>query len=307
MATSGRTALTAAAAAASVAAAAAVWGIGIERHLYTLRTHVMRVLEPGARPLRVLHVSDPHLAPWQRRRSEWIARLATLRPDLVINTGDNLGHPDALGAVRDAFSPFAGTPGVFVHGSNDLWAPKPRNPFTYFTGPSKHRPTADRLDTAALDAFLSDELGWKGLDNTAAVLDVAGSPVRFVGTNDAHHQLDDLDAAGTALAGLPDAALTLGVTHAPYRRVLDAFVDGGADALFAGHTHGGQVRVPFYGSLVSNCDLPNWQSRGLSTWSHGGRIVPLHVSAGLGHSIYSPVRFACRPEASLITLAPRPA
>jgi len=300
-------ALTAVAAVASAAAATAVWGIAVERYLFTLRTHVVRVLEPGASPIRVLHVSDAHLAPWQRRRREWIAKLAALRPDLVINTGDNLGHPDGIPAVREAFAPFAGVPGVFVHGSNDLWAPKPRNPFTYFSGPTTHRPTTQPLDTEALDAFFADDLGWVGLDNTAAVLDVAGSAIRFVGTNDAHHHLDDLGAASAALGGLPDAPLTLGVTHAPYRRVLGAFVDDGADALFAGHTHGGQVRVPGYGALVSNCDLPTWQTRGLSTWSRDGRIVPLHVSAGLGHSIYAPVRFACRPEASLVTLAARPA
>ncbi|MGO1628758.1 metallophosphoesterase [Microbacterium sp.] len=303
----GRTALTAFTAVATTAAAAAVWGIGIERHLYTLKSHVVRVLEPGSRPIRVLHVSDAHLAPWQRRRREWIARLAGLRPDLVVNTGDNLGHPDGLEAVREAFAPFAGTPGVFVHGSNDLWAPTPRNPLKYLAGPSNHRVHANPLDTAALDAFLSDEVGWTALDNTATTIEAAGSPIRFVGTNDAHHDLDDTGAARDALATLPAAPLTLGVTHAPYQRVLDDFVDAGVDALFAGHTHGGQVRVPFYGALVANCDLPAEQTRGLSTWAHAGRAVPLNVSAGLGHSIYAPVRFACRPEASLITLAPRPA
>ncbi len=305
MTASRRGALTALAATASVGAAAAVWGIGIERHLYALRTHVVRILEPGSRPIRILHVSDPHLAPWQRGRREWIARLAALRPDLVINTGDNLGHRDALGAVRAAFAPFAGIPGVFVHGSNDIWEPKPRNPLRYLAGPSTRRLKPATLDTEGLDRILTDEVGWHGLDNTAATLDVAGTAIRLFGTNDPHHDLDDLEATRNALAAAPAAPLTLGVTHAPYRRVLDAFVDDGADAIFAGHTHGGQVRVPFVGALVANCDLPVGQTRGLSRWEHGGRTVPLHVSAGLGHSIYAPVRFACRPEASLVTLAPR--
>ncbi|MBN9190379.1 MAG: metallophosphoesterase, partial [Microbacterium sp.] len=94
--------------------------------------------------------------------------------------------------------------------------------------------------------------------------------------------------------------------HAPYRRVLDAFVDDGADMIFGGHTHGGQVRVPFSpNAIVANCDIPLDQARGLSEWTHDGRTVPLNVSAGIGHSIYAPVRFGCRPEASLITLLPR--
>lgn len=305
MATTARAALAAVGALAAAGAAATAWGVGVERHLYTLRTRVIRVLPPGSRPFRVLHVSDAHLAPWQRHRREWISRLAALRPDLVINTGDNLGHPDGLSSVREAFRPFAGTPGVFVHGSNDLWAPSPRNPFRYLWAPSTARSTPERLDTEGMDAFLSGELGWHALDNAATTVEIAGSPVRLVGTNDAHHGLDDLDAASAALSTQPEAPLTLGVTHAPYTRVLDALVASGADMLFAGHTHGGQVRVPGVGALVSNCDLPNGQARGLSSWARDGRSVPLHVSAGLGHSIYAPVRFACRPEASLLTLAPR--
>lgn len=286
-------------------ASAAVWGIGIERYLFTVRHRTARILPAGAEPIRILHISDMHLAPWQRRKREWVSRLASLRPDLVIDTGDNFGHPDALPAIRRALGSFEGTPGVHVHGSNDIWAPKPRNPFRYFLGPSKKEPHVPRLDTDALDEFLSGGLGWSALNNRSAALDVRGHRIRFIGTNDPHHRYDDWDALDESLIGASPADLTIGVTHAPYRRVLDGFVDRGADAIFAGHTHGGQVRLPGFGALVANCDLPLSQTRGLSTWHRSGRSVPLNVSAGLGHSIYAPVRFACRPEVSLITLAGR--
>ena len=88
-------------------------------------------------------------------------------------------------------------------------------------------------------------------------------------------------------------------------RVLDAFTDRGADVILAGHTHGGQVCVPGYGALVTNCDIPRKQVKGVSAWTHGGRTAVLAVSAGLGTSIYAPVRFACRPEVSLLTLTAR--
>lgn len=301
-----KTALTALGAAGAVGAAAAVWGVGIERYLFTVRYAALRILPPAASSMRVLHVSDAHMAPWQRRKQRWIAGLADLQPDLVVNTGDNLGHVDGLDGLRAAFAPFAGIPGVYVRGSNDSHAPSPRNPFRYFTGPSQRKRNAQRLDVAALDGYLADELGWTDIDNAAATLHVGDLRVRAVGVDDAHRDWDDLPAASRALRASETGDITFGVTHAPYRRILDAFTDLGADLLLAGHTHGGQVRIP--GSreaLVANCDIPLDQARGLSTWTSHGRTVPLNVSAGIGHSIYAPVRFACRPEVTLLTLLPR--
>jgi predicted MPP superfamily phosphohydrolase len=292
----------------AVGAAAAVWGIGIERYLFTVRFHELAVLPPGSTAIRVLHLSDAHMAPWQRRKQEWIAALAELQPDLIVNTGDNLGHVDGLRGLRAAFGPLRGIPGFFVHGSNDHAAPSPRNPFKYFTGPSKVKHTSEPLDTQALDDYLSDELGWIDLNNTVGSVDAAGLRIDAFGVSDAHRSWDRLEVLPDLVAGQRangTADLTIGVTHAPYRRVLDDFVELGADAIFGGHTHGGQVRVPGFGALVANCDIPLKQARGLSEWRLGDRVVPLNVSAGLGHSIYAPVRFACRPEASLLTLTPR--
>ena len=79
----------------------------------------------------------------------------------------------------------------------------------------------------------------------------------------------------------------------------------GADIMFAGHTHGGQVCIPGFGAMTTNCDLPVKHAKGLSSWKFGGRHSVLNVVAGLGHSIYAPVRFACRPEVRLLTLLPR--
>ncbi len=133
---------------------------------------------------------------------------------------------------------------------------------------------------------------------------MAGRTIAAFGVSDAHRHWDRLEVLPPLVADLkaqsPD--LTIGVSHAPYRRVLDSFTGLGADMIFAGHTHGGQVRMPGFGALVANCDIPLDQARGLSTWRKEGRSVPLNVSAGVGHSIYAPVRFACRPEVSLITL-----
>ena len=74
--------------------------------------------------------------------------------------------------------------------------------------------------------------------------------------------------------------------------------------MLAGHTHGGQVRVPFGPAIVTNCGIDVRRARWLHQWD--SRMY-FHVCAGLGTNPFLPVRFACRPEASLLTLVPRAA
>ena len=114
------------------------------------------------------------------------------------------------------------------------------------------------------------------------------------------------------MAGPADPAtdVRLGVTHAPYLRVLDQFAADGYDAIIAGHTHGGQVCLPGGRALTTNCDLEPARARGLHR--HPADSEPgdegsawLHVSAGLGTNPYVRIRVACRPEATLMTLVPR--
>lgn len=301
----------AAAASFGSAAAAAVYGIALERRAFRVRREVVPVLSPGADPIRVLHLSDLHLAPWQRDKVQWVRSLAALNPHLVVNTGDNLGHPDALPALAEALSVFDSVPGAFVHGSNDYFAPSFKNPFSYLSGPSKgETTTAERLDTDALEVLLRDRLGWIDLNNKVGQLTINGSILDFMGTNDAHRgwdRLDRLPALVDALRELDDddtddPAVMIGVTHAPYQRVLNAFTTQNTDVIFAGHTHGGQVCVPGFGALVTNCDLPRDRARSLSVWHHAHKASYLNVSAGIGTSIYAPIRFACPPEAVLVTL-----
>ncbi|MFC9919849.1 metallophosphoesterase [Agromyces binzhouensis] len=305
-------------------AAAFAWGTLVERRRFTLRRVEVPVLPAGSEPIRVLHVSDLHMAPWQRDKQAWIASLADLRPDLVIDTGDNLGHRRGLDGVRRAFEPFRGVPGVFVNGSNDYFGPVVKNPLSYFGGPSGMVTRAERLDIGELHAFFG-ELGWVDLDNAATSMEIRGTHLEFFGVDDPHRGFDRLDVVAAAIDDLraddafgdddwPDRgsgtrvrpAVTIGVTHAPYRRVLNSFVNHGAQLLVAGHTHGGQVCVPGFGALVTNCDLPRSQASGLSIWRHGLRSAFLNVSAGLGTSITAPVRFACPPEATLMTLVASP-
>lgn len=275
-----------------------------EVRAFTLRRVHVPVLPAGARPIRVLHISDLHMTPYQQAKQRWVSRLAGLEPDLVINTGDNLASYDAVPYVTTSLGRLLDVPGVFVWGSNDYFGPKFKNPLRYLKR-QQHtpRPAGKMLPWDELQKAYQDA-GWVELTDSRARLNIAGCEIEFRGTNDGHLELDQYDkVAGPAD---PAADVSFGVTHSPYRRLLDAMTEDGMDLIIAGHTHGGQVCVPGYGALVSNCDLDPAKAKGLSTYQSGGKRSFLHVSAGVGTSPYAPIRFACRPEATLLTLVPRP-
>jgi predicted MPP superfamily phosphohydrolase len=270
-----------------------------EAKQYRLRRVTVPTLAPGAEPLRVLHISDLHLTPSQQGKAAWVRRLAALRPDFVVNTGDNLAHPDAVETALSALDPLLDTPGVFVNGSNDYYGPVWKNPARYLLPDSGGRVFGDPLPWNDLCEGFTRR-GWSDLNNRSADVKVRSQQILAVGTDDAHLDLDDYSELS-----VPDTAedvLRLGVTHAPYRRVLDAMSHDQLDIIFAGHTHGGQLCIPGVGALVTNCDLPVSQAKGLHRRDDNGW---LHVSAGLGTSPTAPVRFACPPEATLLTLVPR--
>jgi predicted MPP superfamily phosphohydrolase len=272
-----------------------------EVNAFRLRRVPVPVLPPGARPIRILHVSDVHMTPYARARQRWLSTLGALEPDLVINTGDNLAHEEAVPYVLGSFGRLLDRPGVYVWGANDYYAPKFKNPLRYLRGPSR----SDRLPEPTLPwhdlgrGF--KETGWIDLTHTRALLEIKGVRLGFRGTDDAHIDQDRYaEVAGPIDHDEIDVAI--GVTHAPYRRVIDAMAYDGHDLIIAGHTHGGQVCVPFYGALVTNCDLDTGRAKGLSKHTAGGRTAWLNVSAGVGTSPYAPIRFACPPEATLLTL-----
>lgn len=309
------------------ALAAATFGLGvgvlgystlIEPRAFALRHAAVPVLPPGTPEVRILHVTDLHLHPRQTYRANWLRGLDALEPDLVISTGDNMVHVDSVPAVLDAYGPLLNRPGVFVLGSNDYFPAMIKNPLGYFT--QSHRRgeamTRKRLPTQELiDGF--ERPGWRSAMHQRLRLDVAGVDLEVVGVNDPHVGYDHYDRVAGPAAD--DADLTIGVVHAPYQRVLNPMAADGAKLLIAGHTHGGQVCLPGYGALVTNCDIDTGRAKGLSRWwpgagqadgAGGGDVTPddaayLHVSAGLGASPYSPFRLACRPEATLLTLTAR--
>ncbi|MEX2533227.1 MAG: metallophosphoesterase [Nitriliruptoraceae bacterium] len=278
------------------ATVAFLWGALIERRLYVCRNvTVAGVLHtPGT--LRVLHISDTHLSAGQTHRERFIRQLAAYDYDVVVATGDLLG---AVGQEDRCADLLAGLtqhrPGIAVLGSHDLYAAGPIRPWRYFT-PTAPREQGKQLDTSRFVAAL-ETAGWTVLRGGTCRINTPAGDVQFGGFDDPHLATTVWPSTAT-LAASNTTSVNIGVVHAPYKAALDLLDAAGYDLLMAGHTHGGQVRLPVLGALTVNCDLPRRQGRGLSRY---GRRW-LHVSAGLGHDPSAPYRFACRPEVTLITL-----
>ena len=275
----------------------------IERNWFALRQVDVPVLPPGSAPVRVLHISDTHLTPGRHRLMSWIRSLDALDPHLVVNTGDSLAHPKSVPYFLDSLGPLLERPGVFVFGSNDLYAPKPKNPARYLwrTSAREHRRNIPNLPWEKLrDGMVS--AGWLDANNRRGRISVRGLDIAVAGIHDSHVRRDRYElVAGPAD---PTADLRLGLMHSPEPRNLDRFAADGYDLVLAGHTHGGQLCLPGYGTLVTNCGIDRTRARGLHRYPDADGPW-LHVSAGLGTSPWAPLRFACRPEATLLTLVAR--
>lgn len=285
-----------------------------ETRTFELREVTVPLLEPGTLPrdwdsLRILHISDFHMLPGQTIKQRWVAFLVGTDPDLVVNTGDNLGDAKGVPGVIRALGELLDVPGVFVFGSNDYWAPRPVNPFIYLVG-KKRKHSAEELPWRGMRAAFI-ERGWRDATNQRLEFSIKtravglDQPARIKlavsGVDDPHCGQDDYSAiAGQAN---PDADLSIGLTHSPEPDVLDRFAADGYQLVLAGHTHGGQLCLPGGRAIVTNCGIDRGRARGLSRWSER---MWLHVTNGLGNNKWVPFRTFCRPSATLIHVTEKP-
>jgi uncharacterized protein len=256
-------------------------------------THTLPVLPPAAAPIRILQVSDLHLRLGNRAEIKFLESLAGVTCDLVLATGDLLGSPSSLNECLRLLNGLNARHGrFFVFGSSDYYAPKFKSYFEYFR--RRTRLGTNRNPTQHFRSGLV-EAGWKDLNNASLDVELAGIKAQITGMDDPYIRRDDrrvmMRGAGCDLAVM--------VVHDP-RPYADAAA-AGFDLIVSGHTHGGQVRLPFLGALVTNSTLPTDRARGASRIGNSW----LFVSPGVGTSKFAPFRFLCPPEASLLELIAR--
>ncbi len=281
---------------AVVGAGCVAYGVLIERRAYRLVRRDLAILPAsGPETFRVLHLSDLHFV----RRDEHKARfLASLPPaDVTVVTGDFLAGPEAVETAVEAVRATRGRlASWFVLGSNDYFVPRPTNPFGYLVRRSNGKPRPARGGRWRELVDLLEADGWRDLTNVRDEVDLDGLPVELLGLDDAHIRRHDLrvaprrapDRFGMAVMHSPDSAPEVVACGYPF--------------VVAGHTHGGQIRLPFVGAIVTNSHMPRRVASGLMRL--GGALV--HVSPGLGTSKFAPFRFLCPPEATLLELRRAP-
>lgn len=275
----------------ALGALAFAYGVFIERRWYRVGRYRLDILPAGASELSILHLSDLHLLDDDERASSFLATLP--RPDVAIVTGDIVGEPEAVEFAVRALRPVRGrVASLFVLGSNDLYAPRPLNWFRYFRPRRRHRRVARRRGRAGDLVRILERDGWVHLKNRKYERHTNGLRMEVVGLDDPHIHRSDIRVA----AREDPSAFGLAVVHSPDPTPELAAL--GYDLIVAGHTHGGQVRLPGIGALVTNSSFPARLASGLIRL--GGSYV--HVSPGMGTSKYAPFRFLCRPEATVLEL-----
>jgi len=259
---------------AGVCLLVALWMLLVEPRRFRIR----RVALPAGRlpALRILHLTDTHFHGHDGAILAFLQRLAEReKPDLVLWTGDLIDTPDGIPGLAQAvrfFSPALGSYAVL--GGHDY------------------------RQIAAMSAYVNlltgRANGVRLLDDASCrVSGPEGGEFAIVGLRDAFEFEPDYEAAWAGVG--PDVPVLV-IAHSP--DVVQEAVRRGADVAFFGHTHGGQVRFPVVGALVTHTSLPRQMAWG--TFRLGG--MSFVVSSGLGVSPPTPYRLLCRPEAVVAEL-----
>jgi predicted MPP superfamily phosphohydrolase len=247
-------------------------------HLTVTRLQVAAPDFLAERPLRLVHLSDLHIEHPTRREQEVLATVAALEPDVILLTGDYLNptymdDPQAQTETRQFLAQLHAPYGVFaVNGTVD--------------DPGRMSILFDGLENITV---LADE---------TAILSFPGGELAILGVTNTFEPGADKQALLLMAAQVPGEAYTLLLYHTP--DLIETAASTGIDLYLAGHTHGGQIRLPFYGALVTFSAYGKQYEMG--AYQVGETF--LYVSRGLGMEGWDAprMRFLCPPELEVLEL-----
>lgn len=248
-------------------------------------------------PLRILHLSDFHLLARDKAKAEFIRRVTDDDYDLVCLTGDVAEEEAAERMVPGLLSREPRHGAYMVLGNHDHWRMAYADHLRQFlTGRSSG--AGVQADVPAMKARLEAGGHWRVLVNEAVTLDVDGKTVVVAGVDDPCTGNGDLQQT---MRHVKRADVLIGLVHVPTD--LASFSQRSFHLVMAGHTHGGQIRLPVVGALRTQCDLPARHAAGL----HYVERTAVHVSQGLGAGSFIRTRVLCPPTAYVLSLGGPPA
>jgi uncharacterized protein len=253
----------------SIALAVVIVGVGLAVHAFVIEpawievTH-LKVVAPAARPIRIAHLTDLHSRGFGRVERRLVALLEREKPDLIVITGDSVAGDGDVRGSDEVYARLHAPLGVYlVKGNWEHW----------------RKWQASKATLGHL----------RVLENASARIH---NGVYLLGFDDSLAGSADLAAT---LDGVPADAFRIGLFHSPE---FFETVAPHVNLALAGHTHGGQVRLPGLAPLW----LPPGSGPFVAGWYERGRSR-LYVSRGIGSSVV-PVRFLCRPELVIVSLGP---
>jgi uncharacterized protein len=260
-----------------------VYATHIEPHLLQLR-EVTIATNKLSRPFTALHISDIQSGGIGGYEEKVFAKIRALNPDLILHTGD-----------------FLQPTGNLTHASE---LPKLARLFATLNPPLGMYTVEGESDTPILSATPTELGGIRFLPSESVEIHAKDLHIRLLGLSLSHtrtRHVTPVPLIENWLDDSPADALTIVMGHRPdyITRLLDLPID----LCLAGHTHGGQVRIPFYGAVVTPSGAPR-------KWARGYRelgATRLNVSAGIGagHNKGLPsIRINCPPEMTLIRFVP---
>jgi uncharacterized protein len=218
---------------------------------------------------RIVFLTDMHVAPFVRREYHQtiLAEVQRLEPDLILFGGDFVSFRNHIRLLGDRLAGFAAKDGVYaVLGNHDYWTDAPQIVETL------------------------ERVGVRFLTNAHVMLARGGARLPLAGIDEIYRGTPDLNAA---FAGIAVGAPCIAFTHHP--DLID-IVRRRVDLLLCGHTHGGQIRFPFFGAMV----VPSKHEATYAAGFHRLGAVLMYVSRGIG--AIPPLRILCRPEIATFTL-----
>lgn len=264
----------------------------IEPHCYRVTRFQVKCAKVE-KPLQILHLSDIHFAKINRGLSRFFDHLATLNPDLIVITGDVIDCREGVEIAAEQLKKLSSKHGVFaVMGNHDYYNYRLYD--SLFHGMQGQRHPRMRNGTLRLRGVYK-KLKIRELRNQSVYLDLDGKRIGIHGVDDPVTGHADLTCIRPEKG---KQVINLLLSHT--LDVLFGLGDHEMDVCFSGHTHGGQVCIPFWGAIVTHTRVGRRYAAGLSRFMN----IDCCVSRGMGSSRFTPIRFFSPPEAILLTLQP---